>query len=270
MRKYVEPFVMIGLALILGLTFKPEEKPAGYDHGAFENEIPYWPLDVEKLKGDTVIHVPFDPYFKTAKTYRAFPLASNLRAFLGSGIIDTSLDVIFECTDGYRPHMPLEKVLRGNGYLAYRDLEAPEGKQWHDSVAQTMPPFYLIWPDAATESKDYVRPYALKGVEFKKAEEEFAAAIPWAKEHMAGYQLFSSTCMKCHSINKAGGAKAPELNYPKNITEYWTKENIWNFIQNPASFRFNSKMPPMSGIDRAAFEKIYAYLESMKDQKLTE
>lgn len=270
MRKYIEPLVMICLALILGLTFKPEKKVAESDNSIFTNETSYWQLEIDNLQGDTVIHIPFDPYFKTAKTYKAFPLTPNLQAFLGTNAIDQSLDVIFECTDGYRPHMPIEKVIAGNGYLAYQDQEARGGRHWPDSVAQTMAPLYLIWPDAAPDDKDYVRPYALVGIEFKKADEEFAAAIPELKEHMEGYQLFSSTCMKCHSVNKAGGSKAPELNYPKNITEYWTKENIWSFIQNPASFRFNSKMPPMSTIDRAAFEKIYAYLESMKEQKLAE
>lgn len=270
MRKYLEPTVMIGLALLLGLTFKPEEKPVENTttHGA--NKLPYWHLDIDKLEGDTTIHIPFDPFFKAPKSYKAFPLATNLKAILGTIALDKSLDIIFECADGYKPHMSLEKALKGNGYLAYHDLDATEGNHWPDSVTKTLSPFYLVWPDIAPDNKDYVRPYALIGAEFTKATEAFAAAIPQSTAYMEGYELFSSTCMKCHSMNKSGGTKAPEFNYPKNITEYWTKENIWSFIQNPTSFRYSSQMPPMTGIDREDFEKIYAYLESMKAQKPSE
>lgn len=267
MRKYLEPAIMICLALALGLTFKSEQKEGDNILAIRTNNIPYWQLDIAKLEGDTLINIPFDPYFKTSKTYKAFPLTANLKAFFGSDIEDESLDIIFECADGYKPHMPLERVLAGNSYLAYHDQEATEGSHWPDSVAGTLPPFYLVWPDAEAGDKDYVRPYALIGIELKKAEEEFAAAIPLQAKHMEGYKLFNSTCMKCHSINKAGGSKAPEFNFPKNITEYWTKENIWTFIQDPTSFRYSSQMPPMTTIDRADFEKIYAYLKSMKAQK---
>ncbi len=270
MRKYLEPTIMIGLALLLGLTFKPEEDTIESDMAVLENELSPWQLDMDKLVGDTVIHIPYDPFFKAPKRYRAFPLASNLRSFLDSGANDLSLDAIFGCADGYKPHMPLEKVLAGNGYLAYHDMDAPKDRHWPDSLAETLSPFYLIWPDAEVGNKAYVWPYALLGAEFKKPAEEFAAAIPQAIEHMEGYRLFSNTCMKCHSMNKAGGNKAPEFNYPKNITEYWTKENIWSFIQDPASFRYSSQMPAMTTIDREAFEKIYAYLASMKGQKFPE
>lgn len=269
MRKYLEPTFMIGLALLLGLTFKSEEDVSGSDLAMMADKLPTWQLDLDQLEGDTVIHIDYDPFFKAPKRYRAFPLASNLRSFLGPKANDLSLDVIFECADGYKPHMPLERVLAGKGYLVYHDMDAPEGKHWPDSLAEALSPFYLIWPDIDAGNKAYAWPYALLGAEFKKAAEEFAAAIPQSTEHMEGYKLFSDTCMKCHSVNKAGGNKAPEFNYPKNITEYWTKENIWSFIQSPTSFRYSSQMPAMTTIDREAFEKIYAYLESMKDQKLT-
>ncbi|GAB5528179.1 MAG: cytochrome c [Roseivirga sp.] len=270
MRKYIEPVFMIGLALLLGLTFKSEEDLYQGDMAVIVNEPSVWQLDRHTLEGDTIIHIAYDPFFNTSKSYRAFPLASNLRLFLGDKINTASLDVIFKCADGYKPHMPLEKVLAGNGYLAYHDMEAPEGKHWPDSLAETLSPFYLVWPDVDPQIKDYARPYALLGAEFKSVTEEFAAAIPQASEHLEGYELFNNTCMTCHSVNKAGGNKAPEFNYPKNITEYWTKENIWLFIQNPTSFRYSSQMPAMTAIDREAFEKIYAYLESMKGQKLRE
>ncbi|MCE7996603.1 MAG: cytochrome c [Roseivirga sp.] len=270
MRKYLEPAIMICLALALGLTFKQESSEGVKDSVVVNGNDTSWRLDVTKLQGDTLIHLPFDPYFKAPKTYKAFPLTANLKAFFGADIKEESLDVIFECADGYKPHMSLEKALAGNGYLAYHDLAASEGSHWPDSVAGTLAPFYLVWPDVEAGNKDYVRPYALIGIELKKAEVEFAAAIPRLAKHMEGYDLFSSTCMKCHSMNKAGGAKAPEFNFPKNITEYWTKENIWAFIQDPTSFRYSSQMPAMTSIDRADFEKIYAYLESMKTQKPSE
>ena len=229
-----------------------------------------WALDKSELDGDTTIRVEYDPFFKKAITYRAYPLASNLREVLDQSIDPGSLQLIFECVDGYQPHMPLERVLDGQGYLAYQIMDLPSGTDWPDSVANKMGPFYLVWPQAKGD-KRYVNPYGLAKIHIAPTEDALGPAMPESSALMEGYELFSSTCMKCHSINKVGGTMAPEFNHPRNITEYWTKENIWAYTQDPTSFRYNSQMPPMKGkLSRNQFEKIYAYLLGMKGKKLKE
>jgi hypothetical protein len=38
--------------------------------------------------------------------------------------------IIFECEDGYKPMMPLEKFLSAKSFLAISDVDAPEGELW--------------------------------------------------------------------------------------------------------------------------------------------
>ena len=76
---------------------------------------------------------------------------------------------------------------------------------------------------------------------------------------IAGFGYFEQYCIKCHSVNKIGGNVGPELNYPRNITEYWEVENIWAFVKDPQSFRYNARMAPVTPLTRAEFDKIIAY-----------
>ena len=264
MKKYSEQLFIIAIAVILHFGFVSGPLP--------EELVPLegmtlesWVLENTRLNGDALISLDYDPFFKSPKTFRAYPLNENLQRQLVSENQD-NLVLIFHCTDGYRPHMLLSQVMSSNGYLAYEDTNAPEGKAWADSLTSRFPPFYLVWPHAEKEDKSFARPYGLERIEFRSYEEEFEAALPPKEALSEGFKLFSRTCMRCHSLNKVGGKMAPEFNYPKNITEYWKKEDIWAFIQDPKSFRFNSKMPPMN-INREQFEKIYAYLKGMKDHK---
>lgn len=265
MKKYSEQLLLLSFAAMLHFSFDTHRPVIADKEPAAAPSL--WSLNAEQLKGDTLIHVAYDPFFKKDMSYKAFPLKENLMMVMGEQEMSPDMQVIFHCTDGYRPHMPLQQVLKSNGFLAYRDVSLEEGQEWADSLSSKFSPFYLVWPEADHNDKTFATPYGLASIELKPASVEFSAALPDDDTVIQGFELFSNTCMRCHSMNKVGGSMAPELNYPKNITEYWTKENIWAFIQAPTSFRFNSKMPPMTAIDEAEFEKIYDYLVAMKDIK---
>jgi cytochrome c2 len=79
---------------------------------------------------------------------------------------------------------------------------------------------------------------------------------------MAGYDLFKNRCQTCHAINKIGGKMGPELNYPKSVTTYWKTEDLKAFIQNPASYRNEVKMPNL-GIKPQEATEIVKYLTYM-------
>jgi mono/diheme cytochrome c family protein len=65
-----------------------------------------------------------------------------------------------------------------------------------------------------------------------------------------------------------GGVLGPELNAPKNVTEYWQLHDLKAFIRNPESYRYQSKMPAFSHFSDADIDAVLAYLQQMKQQKL--
>ena len=83
-----------------------------------------------------------------------------------------------------------------------------------------------------------------------------------------GFLLVKENCLGCHSVNLVGGDLAPELNVPKNVTEYWRKDDIRALVRNAASFRARSKMPAFPHLADADLDAILYYLETMKAQKL--
>ena len=223
-----------------------------------------WDLTATELQGDTTIFVPNDGFLKTEKRYQAYPLSVNL-APLVAGLDTAGLSLTFVCVDGYMVSMPYSTLLEQEAYLAYRDLDA--AGDWPEEYAKTFPPFYLVWPAWSGDLKVYPWPFGLFEIRITRFEEEYAAAFPKDEGVERGFHLFTAYCIKCHSINQVGGIMGPEFNYPKNITEYWAKEDIWSFAQNPQSYRYNSKMPAVPDLKREEFEEIYQYLQAMKDQK---
>jgi len=59
----------------------------------------------------------------------------------------------------------------------------------------------------------------------------------------------------------------PELNYPKSVTEYWKTDDLKAFIQSPASYRNDVKMPNL-GIKPEEATEIVKYLSYMSEHKL--
>nr|WP_262920198.1 cytochrome c [Niabella hibiscisoli] len=90
------------------------------------------------------------------------------------------------------------------------------------------------------------------------------------KASFAGYHLFRKHCFSCHSINKTGGQVGPEMNWPRNITEYWTDDNIRHYVKEPKSFRYNAHMPAMRQVNDLDIDAIIQYLHYMKKHKYKE
>ena len=127
------------------------------------------------------------------------------------------------CKDGYRPSISFSCVYVGEAYLAFNDLSQQEN--WADE--NKFAPYYLVWGDEKHTAKGSGWPYGLVAIELVQNKDLFVHAYPHHDPKMqAGFELFKKYCMKCHSINKTGGDMGPELNYPKNITEYWSQQDI--------------------------------------------
>ncbi len=227
-----------------------------------------WELDQASLKGDTLITIESEFLFKKDKTYQAFPFQENLATVLPADLDREGLEIVFRCVDGYGPSIPLTYLDSSAAYLAYRDPElATANTSWGDSLQQKFAPFYIVWEKNPVAGKNLPWAYGLYQIEINSFAAEYQYSIPTDAQFAAGFELFQEKCMKCHAINQEGGRMAPEFNYPKNITEYWDKEDIWAFAKAPQSYRATSLMPAVTDLEREEFEQIYAYLEHIKSVK---
>lgn len=225
------------------------------------------------LPPDSVMAVQYDHYFKTSKKFVGFGLQAIIQEALakeGGSFDTTGAVVVFECTDGYAPTMDLAKVLGPKkGLIALRDLSAPKGKNWLDSLAGKFDPYYLAWADIPKSDESYVLPYGLTLIRIVSGSANFKEAYPFgAPELQKGFTLFRDHCMKCHAVNRIGGTMGPEFNIPKNITEYWRDEDIISFAKSPTSYRYSSKMPPVNTLSDSEFQEIIRYLKHIAKHKI--
>ena len=236
-----------------------------------KREIPFeFSIDkVKYLSKDTTITIPFDKAFPEPMTFRGFPLKPIIEAFKLEDI--DNLQATFVCSDGYKPSIPLSEIAKQEGYITYQNTEE-QLAIWADSIKANIPPYYLTWKTDSL-NKDLINPYGVISLRIEAIGFNYEKIIPAKVEEDSllskGFSLYEKMCMKCHSINKEGGDLGPELNYPKNITEYQGKEFILAFVKSPQSFRYNSKMPPVPLSDEK-LELIYDYLEVMKEYKIEE
>lgn len=219
-----------------------------------------------------VVTVNDDPVYHKTKKFNALPLKELLEKFSSiENLNAANTKVVFECEDGYKPEMPLEKLLSAKAFLAVSDVDAPEGREWEqilkDGHAMKAEPFYLIYAGVSPKDGDFKWPYNLVKIHFAPLNENDAMLVPKDATAMTGYNLFKKHCQTCHAINKIGGKMGPELNFPKSVIEYWKIEDLKAFIQNPASYRNDVKMPTL-GIKPTEVTEILKYLEYMSKHKI--
>lgn len=220
------------------------------------------------------VTVPEDPVFHRKKTYEAVPLVGVLRKIGGYARANAATtQVVFECADGYNPSMPLQKVLSRKAYLALRDADAPAGQDWTTVVGKTgevktVAPFYVVYTDVPPADETFKWPYNLVRIRLQPAADELARLHPTGTPER-GYALFRTHCLTCHALNGLGGAMGPEMNFPKNITEYWREADLRAFVRNPASYRQGSKMPAIGEqqVSDTDLGELLGYLRFMAGHK---
>lgn len=224
------------------------------------------------LENTRVISLSKDPVYMKKKRYNAISLKEILETYSSAKKQNAAeTKVVFECEDGYKPEMSLEKLLTSKAYLAVSDVDAPKDTEWEPLMDKgreiKMEPFYVVYEGVSGDDISYKWPYNLVKIHLAPLHENDAALVPKSEAAMAGYELFKNRCQTCHSINKIGGKMGPELNFPKNVTEYWKTEDLKAFIQKPEAYRFEVKMPNL-GIKPKEAEEIVKYLEYMSKNKL--
>ena len=215
-----------------------------------------------------------DPVYKKQKTYDGFPLGEVLKL---AGLTDTGSgdEIVFTAVDGYSPNTSFDKLQKYSAILVFQE----HGKKAfeYEKVAQgktmiTPAPFYVVWEEGEKLHEGVPWPYQLVKIEVVNFQQKYQKLYPKnAKadsDVMKGFMTFKNQCIRCHSINLEGGDLGPELNAPKNVTEYWSKATLKEFIHNAPSFRYKSKMPSFASMKDEEIDQIVKYLEHMKGFKI--
>ncbi len=226
------------------------------------------PPAVEVATGDDIV-------YGRPMRYRGYRLRdllarwANLDALRAAGA-----EVIFAATDGYVATMALDDALAADGVVAFRDLDAPAGQDWQTfkqgKTTTTPAPYYLVWPNRDPDEWAYPWPYQLATIAVEPFALRFGRAVPdgGGAAVRAGFHVFKTFCLKCHSVNLAGGDLGPELNVPRSITEYWDREVLAGFIHDVPSYRAGSKMPSFVDLlETAEIDRVLDYLTFMATQK---
>jgi cytochrome c1 len=209
-----------------------------------------------------------DPVYRTKKTYEGFWLQDVLKL---EGLLEKPADELgLKCADGYTPALPWGEIRERRGLIAYREVGQPGGWQKLKQGKKTITPapFYLVW---AEKDPSLPWPYQLVALQTVSFAEKYGELVPAGTAPSAaarhGVELFRKQCLKCHSLNLRGGELGPELNYPRNITEYRDEQTLREFIRNPAAFRARSAMPGFPQLSDAEVGQILEYLRWMRDRK---
>lgn len=212
-----------------------------------------------------------DPVYKRKQRYEGFWLSDVLKELGAAGKLQPDLYLRFRCKDGYLPIMPLARAQGGKALIAIRDLGAPAGKKWQprpEGGANSTPePSYLVWVSSSGDPDEYPWPYQMVAIELVTPSEALGEAAPGVSTGNAGFQLFVTHCLKCHSINGLGGTMGPELNVPCSVTEYWNPRFLSAFIANASSIRAQTKMPDFRSLPEKDIQSIVGYLEYMAGHK---
>lgn len=283
MRKFQYKFII----LLLGLAFSCQEKTKQSEVAAADtfindststsDSLTIDLVELQKrgeLKKTVMVTVNEDPVYHDSKQYNAIPFPKILELY--SKIKELQTDqyrIVFECEDGYKPIMPLEKFLSAKSFLAISDVDAPKGKSWSkimkDGREMKAAPFYLVYQGVSPKDTNFKWPYNLIKIHFVPNTQNTSLLHPKDdKVATIGFELFNKNCISCHAINKIGGTMGPELNYPKSVTEYWDHNQLKKFIQDPASFRNGVKMPTIPNLTEIEIENIVHYLNYMANHKL--
>lgn len=239
-------------------------------------------LSVESLAAlvPIVEKTVYDPLEQASITYKAVSLKAVIDKIYGEKH-DHAEEMLFTCSDGFKPSIAQEQFDNASAYLAFERVG-----QKSFSLINTLEgnkrvelsPVYLIW-DLPKNAPKHEWAYMIVGldrVSFAKTYPQIAPSTNGgvAADNTAsvqrGFVAFRTHCLACHTINGEGGAKAPELNFPVNITEYYNETWLRKWIADPTSIRFSTTMPVLA-VDPAEREAvitdIIAYLKSMARNK---
>jgi len=219
-----------------------------------------------------------DPVYHKHKHYAGYWL-SDILAYAGMHL-DQNTAITFTALDGFKAGIDTNDIMRSGAkaFIATQDMDNKEGwEEFQDGKELVSPgPYYLVWqiPTQGVPSGIKLQwPYQIAEISIRNSDETEQILFPESyikpEPVTRGYKVFTQNCMTCHSINLQGGAVGPELNVPKNITEYESRDFLKQFISDPSSFRARSRMPSFNKIlTPQEIEDVLNYLAWMEKHKI--
>jgi len=221
-----------------------------------------------------------EPYETGEAAFDALSFAAVLDIIYTTSWRDEE-ELLFSCSDGYQPTVPVQRVLQHRAWLAFDRvgetgfsiLKLESGQRKRIELG----PFYLIWEnldDAQMRQEgDYGWPYQLVGVDLIRTADRFARMLPPAGAGEAvrdGFAAFRVHCSRCHTINGEGGRIGPELNGPTSSVELRDAAWLRRWLDDPSQIVPESRMPrlnPALPNRERTVSAILAYLEAMSRAK---
>jgi mono/diheme cytochrome c family protein len=233
-------------------------------------------LPLSEMKSKLTTHVVEiqDPEYKAKKSFDGF-LLTDVFSLAGFSQDDEADEIVFTAQDGYSPNMGFDLLKKHVAYLAYQEHGKPDHFDLLDQGKSKVSPgpFYLVWKEGARLGHGVPWPYQLVKIETALFSEKYSALYPHDvasdSKEKKGFLVFKAECVRCHSINLQGGDLGPELNAPKNVTEYWRPELLREFIKDASSFRYKSKMPPFPDLEDEQIENVILFLRHMAQHKIS-
>lgn len=217
-----------------------------------------------------------EPYEEQPVAFVGLPFEAVLDAVYGAAWRGEE-EILFTCTDGYQPTLPVARVLGHRAWLAFERPDRPDFSiDKFESGARrrvAVGPFYLVWDNLDDEvvrmDGDYGWPYQLVGIDLIRATDRFPKMVPPppVSERVArGFTAYRMYCSRCHAMNGQGGRIGQDLNFPLNPTEYRDTAWIEAWIDDPTRVNPNTRMPGLSPAlpaRKQVIADIVAYLGAM-------
>lgn len=216
-----------------------------------------------------------DPDHDQPVTYDAFTLNDVLK--LAGADPAHGDELVFGARDGYAPTVTYAALATHKAYVAWREHGNPS--EWtpvKQGKAMVSPaPYFLVWAEGESLGAEFPWPYQLVCVEVVDFATTYSALYPKDVASdaapMRGFKTFKTHCLRCHSVNLQGGELGPELNVPKNVTEYWDAQHLRAFILDATAYHAHSKMPSFVGVLKDGdIDDLVAYIALMKTRKLAQ
>ncbi len=217
-----------------------------------------------------------EPYESREVVFAALPFDRVLDALYTPSWRNEE-ELLFTCSDGYQPTIPVERVRSHRAWLAFDRADHSDfsiQKLESGSVRRIeLGPFYLVWENLddaqVRQEADYGWPYQLVGVDLIRSLDRFPKMTPPAGSPaavLAGFAAFRVHCSKCHKLHGEGGSIGPELNAASSPLEYRDRDWLRSWIEDPSRIRPETRMPRLNPNlpNRArTVDEILAYLDAM-------
>jgi cytochrome c2 len=276
----------IGFLLVLHLLSIPASEASAGEVRSLRfarRSKPVASLTLAELRaGSSAVEIQvFEPYEEAEARFDALPFASVLDTVYGKSWRDEE-ELLFTCSDGYQPTVPVQRVVDHRALLAF-DRPGAQGftvrkRESGEERTISLAPFYLVWDNLQSQSlrrdADYGWPYQVVAVDLIRTRDHFPRMTPAddaPPQVLAGFRAFRVHCSRCHKINGEGGTIGPDLNQVVSPVEYRERDWLRAWIEDPARINPGARMPRLNPAlpDREqVIDDILLYLEAISKKKL--